>query len=461
MVRASVVAERAGIPSVSIAASGFVQQARATAKALGAENLAVAEYPGMIMVDSKDEVQRKVREVLIENIIKGLTTPLADAAAPSEPGPRDIVFRGTIWEFYDFFTRNSWSEGLPIMPPTIDAVEKFLAFTDRSPEEVIGVLLPENRQATVWNVAVNGVMAGCRPEYMPVLIAAVEAISDPVFRIEDGGSTAGWEPLIILNGPIIKQLGFNCGAGVMRVGRQANTSIGRFLRLYLRNVAGLRIPPGATDKASIGATFNVVLAENEDVVAELGWKPFSVDRGFEAGDNVVTVQSVVSISPPIYSGGNEAIEHMRTISEFIGRYGMAFKTFAAAHYGHFSPLFVISPSVARVLARDGWTKEDIRRYLYDNTRERAGALERLAWQSGPTSFSFCKCVEEGLISKDFCESTDPDRLVPVFLRPDWIEVVISGDPGRNQSRGYVQHQKQGAPVSRRVRLPANWCPEYR
>ena len=95
-------------------------------------------------------------------------------------------------------------------------------------------------------------MAGCRPEYMPVLVAAVEAMCDPRFRIEDAGSTPGWEPLVIVSGPIIKELDLHSGQGVMRVGRQANTSIGRFVRLYLRNVCGYRIPPGAGDKGSIG-----------------------------------------------------------------------------------------------------------------------------------------------------------------------------------------------------------------
>ncbi|MBI2907552.1 MAG: hypothetical protein HYX92_07865 [Chloroflexi bacterium] len=456
MVRASAVAERAGVRSVSIAASGFVQQGRAVAKALGAENIAIAEYPGVIMLDSKEELRRKVEEVLVDRVVNGLTTSVADAARPVEPGPRDIVFKGALPEVLELFYKNMWTEGLPIVPPTLDLIEKFLRFTDRSPDEVLGVLLPENRQATIWNVAVNGVMAGCRPEYMPVLIAVVEAIADPEFRIEDAGSTPGWEPLIILSGPIIKQLDFNSGSGVMRVGRQANTSVGRFLRLYMRNIPGLRIAPGATDKGSIAYTFNVVLAENEDAVAEMGWLPFSVDRGFKAGDNVVTVQSCINISPPCYSGGSTAEEHLKTIAEIIGQRSMAFWTAFAAHYTKHSPLFVLGPSVAHVIARDGWTKDAIRRYLYDNVKAQAGWLEDLAHQAGPSIFSFCKCVEEGTISPDFCRSTDLNRLVPVFLKPEWINIVVSGDPGRNQSKGYVQNQKQGWPVSKKIALPRNW-----
>lgn len=441
------------MPSVSIVASAFLRQAQATARALGAENLPIAEYPGVPMIDSSEELRRKVKEVLVKNILQGLTTPVEASAKLDEPGPKDIVFKGTLEEVHEFFYENMWTDGLPIIPPTLDKVATFLSFANRSPDEVIGVLLPENRQATVWNVAVNGVMAGCRPEYMPILIAVVEAIADPQFRIEDAGSTPGWEPLIILNGPIIKALDFNCGCGVMRIGRQANSSIGRFLRLYMRNVPGLRIPPGATDKGSIAQTFNAVLAENEDAVAEIGWQPFSVDRGFEPGDNVVTVMSVVNISPPTYSGGNTPLDHMRTIGELIGQRTIAYKTALAAHQGQFHPLFVLSPSVAAVIAKGGWTKNDMRRYLYENVRARAQLLETM--QSGVTSHKFSKSFEEGLISEDFCQSSDPNRMVPVFLRADWIGIVVSGDPGRNQSKGYVQNQKQGVPTSRKIALPAS------
>ncbi|MBI2907893.1 MAG: hypothetical protein HYX92_09580 [Chloroflexi bacterium] len=456
MVRAAAAAEKAGVRSVSIVSEGFIRQAHAIAQALGLQDLAIAEYPGVPMVDSKEVLQKKVSETLVKEVIAGLTKQASIAVKPDEPGRKDIVFRGALDEVHEFFYNNMWTEGLPIVPPTVDRVEKFLRFTDRSPDEIIGVLLPENREATVWNVAVNGVMAGCRPEYMPVLLAIVDCISAPEWLVEDAGSTPGWEPLIILNGPIMKQLDFNYGASVMRVGRQANTSIGRFLRLYLRNVAGLRIPPGATDKGSIAYTFNVVLCENEDAVAEMGWQPFSVDRGFKAGDNVVTVQSCVNISPPTYSGGHAAEAHMETLADLIGRRSMSYWTAVAANNGRSYPLFVLGPSIAAVIARDGWSKDRIRQYLYDNVRAEAGYLEKLSWQSGQTDFSFCNCVEDGKVSQDFCQSDDPRRMIPVFLKPEWIEIVVSGDPGRNQSKGYMQNQKQGVPVSRKIQLPANW-----
>jgi hypothetical protein len=425
------------------------------AQALGVQNLSIAEYPGVIAMDNDEELAKKVTDIVINNVIKGMTGQIVQTSRPKEPQPSDIVFEGKLDEIQEFFSRRLWSDGLPVIPPTIDRVEKFLKFSTSSPDRVIGTLLPENRQATVWNVAVNGVMAGCRPEYMPVLLAVVEAIVDPEFRIQDAGSTPGWEPLIILNGPIIKELDFNYEAGVMRVGRQANTSIGRFLRLYLRNIAGLRIPPMSTDKATIGDTFNLVLPENEDVVAELGWQTFSVTRGFRPGENVVTVQSVVYASPPIASGGDKARDHLDTWVEVIGSTASHW-THMAINWWKYYPLIVTSPSIARVIAKDGLTKKDIARYLYDNAKVSADSVERLALQGGFTAFNLKKMVEEKQIPELYYESPDPARMVPVFIKPEWIGVVVSGDAGRNRSRGYIQNHEQGAPVSRKIALPDNW-----
>ena len=451
--RASVAAEKAGYPTTSILLTGFLEQGKVVAQALGMQNLALAEYPGIPTMDSKEELYKKVSNTVVNNIIAGFARQVKDIAQSSEPEQRDIVFEGSLDEIHNHFHKNHWTDGLPIIPPTLDRIEKFLKFTERRSDEIIANLLPENREATVWNVAVNGVMAGCRPEYMPILLAAVEAIAEPEFRIQDAGSTPGWEPIIILNGPIIKQLEFNYETGVMRVGRQANTSIGRFLRLYMRNIAGLR--PGSFDKGSIGTTFKVVLPENEDVIEELGWESFSVSRGFNHGDNVVTVQSVVSESDSVATGGEKAVDHLQTFVEIIGT-ALSARTEVNLFYGKSYPLIVVSPSVARFIAKEGLTKKDIKQYLYDNTKISVKSMERLAHQGGLTSFDLCKLVEEGILPKNYCESMDPDRMVPVFIRPDWIGVVVSADPGRTRCRGYAQNHEQGPPISKKVVLPSGW-----
>jgi hypothetical protein len=409
------------------------------------------------MTHSKEELRKNVEEVLVKNIITVLTRPVESALKVQEPGLEEIVFEGTLDEVNEFFLQKQWSDGLPIVPPTLDRVKEFLKFTDRRPDDLVGILLPENREATIWNLAVNGVMAGCRPEYMPVLIAIGEALADPVFHLRDAGATPGWEPLIVLNGPIIKDLDFNYESGVMRVGRQANTSIGRFVRLYMRNVSGLRIAPGSTDKGSIALSLNVVLAENEDAVDELGWESFSCQRGFKRDDNVVTVQSAIAPTIPIYSAGSTALEHMDPLIEIFGG-TCAFWAHTGIRKATNYPLLIISPGIAKIIAKDGWKKSDVQQHLFDNSKVSVRALEKHAWHIGfsESQFNISELVEKGVLSKDYCQSNDPDRLVPAFIKPEWIGIVVSGDPNRNQSKGFVQNHDQAPPTSKKIMLPENW-----
>jgi len=306
VLRASVAVEKKGIPSVALVCEGFTGQALSTADGLGMPNLQLAMEPGHVNLKTKEELERNTQTVTLEGVIKGLTVQPTEGKIRPEPNPRDIVFKGTFEEVNAFFYENQWQEGTPIVPPTVEKVAEFLKFTGRSPDEVIGVLLPDNRQATVWNIAVNGVMAGCRPEYMPVLIAIVEAMADPKYDVKSSGNTPGAEELITISGPIVKELDFNYTQGVLRVGFQANTSIGRFPRLILRNIAGFL--PHSTDKGTFGNTWRVVLAENDDAVRKIGWEPMSVDRGFKAGDNVITIaRHHAGASQSSVSGGPEEI----------------------------------------------------------------------------------------------------------------------------------------------------------
>jgi len=299
-------------------------------------------------------------------------------------------------------------------------------------------------------------MAGCRPEYMPLLLAVVEAVTDPAYKIEDAGSTPGWESMITVSGPIAKELGFNSGQGVMRTGFQANTSVGRFLRLYLRNIGGFHHAPEGADKGSIGQSFLVAAAENEDAVADIGWQPYSVDRGFRAGDNIVTVQSVVAISAPTYSGSENASEHAELIADVIGQRTCGYWSAVGMVYANWHPLIMLGPSIARVFAKDGWSKDDIRQYLHRNVKIKASLAEQYAWHVGLTGFSINEQVKKGLLPASYGESEDLSREVPVFQRPEWINIVVAGDWGRNQSKGYVNNHIQGPPVSKAVRLPADW-----
>lgn len=451
VMRAAAAAERAGVPAVAIGGAGFEGMGRAIGKSLGIGHVPIVSYPGVILTDDTETFRTKMRERVAPAVVDALTSSVQTPAAvgpEGEPAPGDVVCRGDLDEVQQYFEERGWTDGLPIVPPTRDRVEAFLAHTRRDPGEVLGVLAPEPREATVWSVAVNAVMAGCRPEYLPVLLGIVECLADPVFRVADAGSTPGWEPLVVLSGPAVDRLGFNSGTGAMRVGRRANTSVGRFVRLYLRNLAGLRIAPEHTDQGAIATSFNVVLAENDAAVRELGWPSFRRDRGFGDEDSVVTVQSCVTISGPIYSGGDSAADHLRSLALIFGN-AIGPWAYTGMEFGAWHPLLVLGPSIARALHRYRVDKDQVRAYLAEHMRISVTELERCAWAVGSTSFRVAELVRRAELDERYA-GDDPERLVPMCPRAGAIGIVVAGNESRNQSRGYVQNHVQGAPVSRRI-----------
>jgi hypothetical protein len=454
VLRAAAVVEKLGIPTASIIGSGFLKQAEVVTRGLGLP-LAMGVYPGAPMVDSEEELRRKVEQELAPGLLRGLTGEAPrETAVAAEPGPGEVVFGGTFDEVQEHFHRQLWSDGLPVVPPTRERVEAFLRFTDRDPDDVIRAVPQEGREATVRSIAVNAVMAGCRPEYMPVLIAAIEAMFDPKYRIEDSGSTPGWEPVVIVSGPIARQLDFNCGQGMMRTGRQANTSVGRFVRLFLRNICGFRIPPGAGDKGSIGQSFLVAMAENEEAAREIGWPTLAQDRGFKAGENVVTVRSVVAITSPIYSAGDRAGDHVQQWAELIGG-SFTYWAHTGFKTGTWSPLIVAGPSIAKVVAAE-WSKDQVRQYLHENIKVTAERATHYARMTSTPTFNFEGLVKDGILPPEYTASGDPRRLVNVIIKPEMVEILVAGDPGRNQSRAYMSNHIQGPATSRRVELPRRW-----
>jgi hypothetical protein len=459
--RAAAVAERAGIPSVALVCQGFAGQASTTAAGLGFTHLATAMMPGHVNMQTYEELKNNLLEVTVGQVVKGLSEePGKSEERAPEPQPRDIVFSGTFEAVNDFYYEHEWSDGLPIVPPTIDKVERFLRFTDRAPEELLGVLLCDRREATIWNVAVNGVMAGCRPEYMPVLIAIVEALADPTYGLEHSGNTPGPETLIILDGPIVKQLGFNYEQGALRDGFRANTSVGRFLRLYLRNVAGFLLHK--TDKGTFGGTWRVVMAENHDVLAEIGWEPLSVDMGLGAGDNVVTIARYTGGDTIANASGTSAERIMPYIADAVLRANLGWHlTFTCGMVvGTLRPLVALSPLIAATIARSGWSKRDVRQYLFDHARLPAYEYDKQLFQYLAGADRPTRTLEErvrlGEIPQLFCESPDPNRMVPIVVSPDDFMVTVCGDPSRDNAYAFSHNGFIGYPTAKQIRLPKDW-----
>jgi hypothetical protein len=457
VMRAAAIIERTGVPAVAVGSAHFEVLGHTIADVMGVPHVPIISYPGVPLSDTEAEFDRQVTEVVAPAVVDALTCEPARNGPPEgaprreERASRKIVFRGSLDEVHDYFLDRSWTDGLPIVPPTPDRVEAFLRHTDRPPDEVLGVLLPARQQATVWNVAVNGVMAGCAPPYMPLLLAAVECIADPVFRIEEAGSTPGWEPIVIVSGPMAKKLDFNAETAVLRIGRRANSTVGRFLRLYMRNVAGLLPPPGTTDQGAIAGNFYVALAENDEFVrSELGWPAYREDHGYRSEDTVVGVQSVMSAGVPIYSGGDSAEEEMwsiaRCFADTIGLWGVA-----GAHGNAYYPLLVMGPSVARSLKDFGWTKSRIREHLWENLWMRVEDAERYAYGLGGGRRPLAEVWEQDPAGRAQHFRFGPDPMVRMLPKPEFIQIVVAGNPGRNQSKAFMQQNRQGPPVTRRVR----------
>ena len=431
---------------MTVLCGGFVTMGKLTAKGLGLPNLPHSIHPGHVNFVTDEELEVNVAGTMLDQVIEGLTVQPAEEGFEHEPDKRETIFTGTFEEVNEFFLENEWSEGLPIVPPTVEKVEEFLRFTDRAEDEILGRLLPDSREATIWNIAVNGVMAGCRPEYMPVLVAIVEAIVDPQFGHEHLGHTPGTESLIILNGKVIKDLGFNVGASALRPGFQANTSVGRFLRMYLRNGCGFL--PQKTDKGCFGGNFRIVLAEDEDSVAEFGWEPHSVDEGYQAGDNVVTVTSCTEMTQAIEVGDPSAEEILKNIEYRMADNNMFIQFFFRGMVTR--PTIVITPAILRVLADQGWTKQAVRQHFYDHAKLRVSRLHGMILER------FFRGIREGNWPDQLGTSMEIERDIQMVSSPADFMIVIAGDRDRDHveigsGNGYI-----GFPVTKPIQLPKAW-----
>lgn len=439
-----IAAEKAGIPGAAICVDSFVRSARAAGKAAGLPDIRVASYPGAIAIHSKAELERNIRESVFPQLLRLITEPPPpESDSKKTISEKNIVCTGSFEDINDYFYAKGWTDGLPVVPPTEEKVAAFLRHTSRPPDEIIGWLMPALRPATIRSVAVNGVMAGCEPEYMPVLIAAAEAIADPRFHLEDAGSSAGWTPLIILNGPVVGRLGFNSGTGVMRPGRRPNSTVSRFLRLYMRNIAGFI--PGTEDMATFGRPNIPVLAENE---RHSPWEPLSVTRGFSPDDSVITVTSAGCISFMLTATAQTAEGLLAGIAEKMRRYLLAGDGSTIMKHSEMAPLLVMSPVIANTLAKASYTKAQVRQYMFENTRVSADEFDRwLALQAKPGA---CECVSQGKLPGEFCRSHDPKRLLPLFHRAEELQIVVSGTPERNRFFIAEQVGRQGLATSKRI-----------
>ena len=288
-----IAAEYMGIPSVIITAPSFTTQARYTALNNGVPVLRIAEYPSAFALDDEATLIRNTREILWPQIVDALTKPISaeernQGLAANHGDLRDDVFFGTIDEVNDYFKEMNWSDGLPIVPPTFEKVNDMMRFSSYRWNETVATLPIAHRNTTAWHVAVNGVMAGCKPEYMPILIALTKALGGPEFR-RTLASTHAWIPFCWINGPIARQLGIDCGQG--EINEAANMAIGRFMNLALMNLCGYYVKQDRM--GTFGYPMSWCMAEDETAYKRVGWQPYHVREGYNINDNTVTAASTL------------------------------------------------------------------------------------------------------------------------------------------------------------------------
>ena len=245
-----------------------------------------------------------------------------------------------------------WSDGLPLVPPTPERVLAMLEGTTRKPDEVLGIMPPDRVECTVEKIAVNAVMAGCKPEYLPVVLAAVEAALVPEFGLHGVlCTTNAVAPVVMVNGPIAKRIGMNAKGNVFGQGNRANATIGRALQLVVRNVGGGR--PGEMDRACFGnpGKYTFCFAEDED---DGVWEPYSVEKGFPRGASTVTLFTGDGVAPIID-------QVARTPRELVESYAPCLRTiYHPGQVADVACFLVIGPEHARVFHQAGWSKQRVK-----------------------------------------------------------------------------------------------------
>jgi hypothetical protein len=290
-----------------------------------------------------------------------------------------------------------WTDGLPVVPPTPDRVAAMLDAAGLAPSQQVAYVAHRAVAITAEKVAINAVMAGCRPDYLPVVVAAVEAIADPAWSYHGPGtSTAGAGALMVVNGPIARELDINAGDNLFGPGWRANLTIGRALRLVMRNVCGSR--PGTLDRATLGhpGRLSYVIAENE---ADSPWPALHVERGFAPTQSAVTVMAAEGPRQFYNQLSNTAEGVLTTLADDMRISGSG----GQPHY-----MVVLAGEHTRTIARDGFGKADIRRFLFEHTQVSHAHLKRTNRLAGAVL------------------PDDETRMRPLVETPDDILVVAAG-----------------------------------
>ena len=294
----------------------------------------------------------------------------------------------------EHYFRVGWTDGLPVVPPTTEKVGEMLDYVGRSPSEILGTEPTKGRVITVEKVAINAVMAGCLPEYFPVVLAAVEALCEPQFNLHAiTVSTMGAAVLAVVSGPVADDLAMNSSVSVFGPGHRANATIGRAIRLVIITVTGAL--PGVLDKATLGhpGKYTWCIAEAEQVSP---WEPLHEERGLAAGTSAITLFAGLSATQVPNHTGNTPETILVSFRDAM----------FAAGYGQGELVVVLCPEHVGYLGVAGWSKADVKRFLHENAQRTVAE-----WQSA---------------GREMPDGLDADAVLATADSPDSITLLVAG-----------------------------------
>ena len=420
--------ERRGLPGVVLSFETLLEDAEGAAERQGVPLRVVSvPYPPEAITGEEWEEIADLTDRALTN------PPLGEEArtGPSPaPRPERIAFRGGHDDCLDFFYNQGWTDGLPIVPPTEERLAAMLKGTGHAPEEVVtATMWPEAWEATVEKVALNGVMAGCRPEHLPVLLAAVEAFGQEDISAQVR-STNSFCFMQVVNGPIRNEIGMNAGTSALSPGNRANAAIGRALRLFVLNLGGGRV--GLNLMANLGnvGLYSFCLPENEE---ESPWEPLSVDLGYRAGESVLTI-----FSGGWFHAGNFISQPLEELA----------RTMAWTEHPT-GMVALMAPPRARSLAEQKMTKARVREVLWREAKRTIAEFRANPWYKVFIEPSLEGKVLDGKVDiwpREYLTMAR-DEVVPVFPRTG-VQVVVVGGQASPMMQGWHMERPLSASIDK-------------
>lgn len=422
-------AEKAGVPQVTIVARGFERDTETSAKVFGVPDIQYVVVPRVFTALSAEQAAEQT-EAVADDIIRLLTTRPASVPEVAADKQETYVFEGedslaAFDAFNEYFVEHEFGDGLPLSPPTRERVEAIIAAQRIPRDELVLTVPPAHGHGTLEKLAVNAAMAGCRPEELPVVIAALKAIlrCPPPMNLSVLMSTGAFAPVVLVNGPLGKRLGINGGRDPLGPGRnnRVGIRIGRAIGLALRNL-GLWIP-GRMDLDTIGTSrkFIQVLAENED---ETPWEPFHVSRGFRPDDDTVTVLHSVG-EWDLGSNHGDVDLRIRSIAArtpTVTQVGFMTTTLGGLERQEDGLFYLLPPETAKRFSAAGLSKSAVARFLLHNIRP------RIADVIAP----FIDFHARGLVKREWewlFELTPEEQrsqTIQAFIDPETIQIAVAG-----------------------------------